>query len=299
MERPVGAAPIVSIVTPTLNAERFIDATIQSVLAQTYSPIEFLVVDGGSTDATATIVKGHGSAVTFLPLPGSSQAQAVNAGFRQSVGRFFTFLNADDTLSKDAISSAVALLECHPDADVAYGEGEHVDERGLRLGPYPVGAFTLEALQSECTICQPATLIRRDAFERVGGLDESLHYALDYDLWIRLARQGCSAARSSETWAFSRMHPENKTIGRRSETIRETIAVLRKHYGYVPFNWAHALAGYLVDGKDQFFTPPSGSIRRTLLTACIGMRENSGKRSMFLKEFFHEIGRLTVEARRG
>ena len=289
---------LVTIVTPTLHAARFLRETVESVLSQTYAPIEFIVVDGGSSDDTASIVRSANGQVTFYATPGLNQAQAINYGFARAQGEFFTFLNADDTLYPHAIESAVAALRAAEAAPFVYGEGLHVDSLGRPIGSYPSLPFSQEGLRKECFICQPATLVRAQTWEAAGGLDESLETAFDYDLWIRLSTVA-APVRVEELWATSRMHAENKSLQHRAVVYGEVFAMMKKYYGYVPFNWVHAYAGYLLEGKDYFFESPSGSPRRTLLTLRVGLWENRRHWLRFLREFVAEVFRLKQAALRG
>lgn len=288
---------LVSIVTPTLHAARFLRETVESVLSQTYAPIEYIIVDGGSSDDTHSIARSAEEKLTFLSAPGLNQAQAINYGFARADGEFFTFLNADDTLYPHAIESAVAALRNAPTAPFAYGEGLHVDSIGRPMGSYPSLPFSQDALSKECFICQPATLLRAQALADAGGLDESLETAFDYDLWIRLSA-AVAPVRVDELWATSRMHAENKSMQHRSVVYDEVFAMMKKYYGYVPFNWVHAYAGYMLEGKD-FFAPPTGSPRRTLLTLRVGLWENRRHWARFLREFTTEVLRLKAAAIRG
>jgi glycosyltransferase involved in cell wall biosynthesis len=290
---------LVSIVTPTLHAARFLRETVESVLGQTYQPIEYFVVDSGSSDETSAIARAAAGKLTFLSAPGLNQAQAINHGFDHARGEFFTFLNADDTLYPHAIASAVAALRAAKDAPFVYAEGLHVDSLGRPIGTYPSLPFSHDALRKECFICQPATLVRAIDYAAAAGLDENLETAFDYDLWIRLSADGKRPARVDELWATSRMHAENKSLQYRSVVYGEVFAMMQKYYGYVPFNWVHAYAGYLLEGKDYFFEGPTGSPRRTLLTLRLGLRENRRHWMRFLREFVVEVFRLKQSAIRG
>lgn len=290
MENP--SSGLVSIVTPVLNGGLFIEATIRSIMAQSYGKIEHIIVDGGSTDSTLEIIKRYHDNLQLIVAPQLNQAAAVNAGFARSTGEFFGFLNADDIYLPAAIESAVRGLEANPSAAMVYAEADHIDQAGNVLGRYPVGAADVTALSRECVICQPATLLRSSVFESVGGLDESLDYAMDYDLWLRLSARGSSLLRMNEIWAQSRMHAANKTLAKRNNVYREVFEVLRRHFGYVPFNWIHSYAGYILDGRDHFFEPPKGSPLRTIVTLLIGLQQNWRRPASFLGEYYSEIVRL-------
>lgn len=267
------ARPLVSIVTPVLDGVRFVARAIDSVLAQDYPNVEYLLVDGGSSDGTRDVARAYGERVRTIVLQGSTQVQALNAGFAAARGTIFGFLNADDAYENDAVSAAVAALQAAPEAPFVYGRADHVDEAGAIVGPYPVEPFSPEALAARCIVCQPAAFFRAEAFGRVGGFDPHLHYALDYDLWIKLAALGTPVNFESKI-AVSRMHQGNKTLGRRREAYWETMEVLRRHFGYVPYDWVAAYAAHLADGRDHFFQESRRSRLNVLSSLAVGLYIN-------------------------
>lgn len=281
-----------TVVTPMLNASAFVETTIDSVLRQTYADVEYILVDGGSSDATLQIAERCATNAKIIRASGTNQAAAINAGFSAGSGEFFAFLNADDAFEPTAIESAVRHLRAHPDAAIVYGEADHIGADGSVLGQYPVATADGFALSRECVICQPATLMRSDAFAAVGGIDEQLNFALDYDLWIRLLALGRPFVRVHERWAKSRMHAANKTLSKRTAVYAEVFGVLQRHFGYVPFNWVHAYAGYIIDRKDHFFEPPTGSPLRAALTLVVGLVENRRRPLAFAKEYLTEMLRF-------
>ncbi len=151
---------------------------------------------------------------------------------------------------------------------------------------------TPEALERECCVCQPATLIRAEAFERIGGIDERYDMAFDYDLWFRLMRDAPAPVRSAKRWARARMHPASKTARGPKTMYTEVVRLLRRHRGYVPFSWAHAYADFVIRRRDQFFDPPRGSPLRTMLTLVLGLAHNPGHPLRFTQEFVKETVRL-------
>lgn len=240
--------PLVSIVTPCFNAARFLEETIVSVLSQDYPHIEYAVMDGGSTDGTVEILRRYEGRIRWCSAPDNGQADAVNRGFAQTQGEIFAFLNADDTYLPGAIARAVAGFARHPDAAVVYGDAWHVDERGRRLSEYPVEAFDRTRLSRRCIVCQPAAFMRRDAVAAVGVLDTTLHFAIDYDLWIRLAAQ-YPLVKIEAVLANSRLHSEAKTVRLTASAMRETIALLKRHYGYAPYNWIYGYVHQRLSGQ--------------------------------------------------
>jgi len=184
-------APLVSVVTPSLDQGAFIEDTILSVLNQDYSRREHLVIDGGSTDQTLGILERYRSGLRFVSEPDAGQAAAINKGFRSSSGEILAWLNADDCYEPGALSAAAAFLRERPDVMLVYGDATLVDTQGREIGPCAnVEPFDLDRLVHQLDfIVQPAAFFRREAFDAVGGLDESLHWSMDYDLWLKIARR--------------------------------------------------------------------------------------------------------------
>ena len=239
--------PLVTVVTPSFNQGRFIRATIESVLEQDYPRIEYLVIDGGSTDETVSILKEYSGRLRWVSERDRGQAHAINKGWRQASGSLVAYLNSDDVYLPGAVAQAVAALDAHPEAAAVYGEGYHVDERGAILERYPTEPFNADRLRETCFICQPTVFMRRDAVERVGYLDESLRYCMDYDLWIRLVRAGKVLSHVSRYLASTRLHADAKTLDQRGQAHAEILQVIYRHFGRVApslvFGYAHAVLG--------------------------------------------------------
>ncbi|HEY6990728.1 MAG TPA: glycosyltransferase family 2 protein [Bryobacteraceae bacterium] len=265
---------VVSIVTPSFQSGRFIERTIKSVLTQDYPHIEYIVMDGGSTDETLSILKRYRGRLQYVSAPDNGAADAINRGFLKSTGAIFGWLNADDYYLPGAVRAAVRQLEADPEAVVVYGEALWIDEQNRELGRYPtVTPYRPDMWRHECSICQPAAFIRHDAFAGVGMLDRNLHFAFDYDLWIRLAAAGRFTA-IPDTLAASRMHAASKTLGGRRLVFEENIAVLQKHFHYVPVNWVYGYLSFLRDGRDQYLAPLRHSPALYLASLVMGSRYN-------------------------
>lgn len=183
-------APLVFVVTPSLNQARFIPETIDSVLTQDYPNIEYLIADGGSTDGTLDLLAGDIRRLNWRSEPDGGQADAVNRAFSHAKAKYLAWLNSDDLYLPGAISAMVDFLEMHPDHALVYGHADNVNAEGRLIGPArQVEPFDAKRLLNDVDfIAQPATLMRRDAFLDVGGLDSSLNWAFDYDLWLKFAR---------------------------------------------------------------------------------------------------------------
>lgn len=277
--------PLVSIVTPSYNMAAYLSQTIDSVLAQDYPRIEYLVMDGGSTDGTLAILDRYQDRLRYVSGPDRGAADAINRGFARSRGEILAWLNADDTYLPGAVSAVVRALEANSDAAVVYGEGSWIDTHGATLGRYPTRPFEPALLAAECFICQPACFLRRSAWEAAGGLDTTLQVTFDYDLWIRIAASGRPFVHLPHSLAASRMHSDNKTLGSRGAGFRESFRTLQRHYGYIPFNWIHGYAAYLIDRRDQFFEPLRPSIFKYCLSLPLGIRYNWKQKWRYLKEW--------------
>ena len=287
MARVVREPPTVGIVTPTLNAARFLGTAVDSVLAQTYPHIDYVVMDGGSTDGTAELLAGYGDRVRWISAPDAGQADAIERGWRLVRGDVVAFLNADDAYLPDAVAAAVEALE--RGVGLAYGEGELVDEEGRPVGRYPTADPTEETLARECPICQPTAFVSREALERAGGLDKRLHFAFDYDLWIRLSRVA-RARRLRRQLAVVRMRRDNKTLGSRASAYRESLGVAKRHFGYAPLSWIEPYAMNLADGSDGFFVPHRRTRASYVAALALGLRHNPRQARRFWREWAFAAG---------
>ena len=261
--------PLVSVVTPCLNMAKYLEQTIESVLSQDYPNIEYIVIDGGSTDGTIEILEKYKGKLRYMTGKDKGASDAVQRGFLLSHGSIFAYLPADDTYYPGAVRSAVAHLIEHEEHAGIYGEGMWTDEEGKSLGLYPTLDFNPEDLAKSCYVCQPASFVRRDVYATLGGLDADLHYAFDYDFWLRLSKF-YTLKRINVLFANSRMRLDNKTLGRRSQVFKENMQVVKGHTGYVPFQWIHGYSSYLLDGRDQFFEPLVPSFSKYFLSLLVG-----------------------------
>jgi len=242
--------PLVTVVTPSFNQARFIRQTIDSVLTQSYPRIEYLVIDGGSTDETTAILRSYGDRLSWVSESDGGQTDAINKGWRRARGTIVAYLNSDDTYLPGAVETAVAGLRAHAEAGAVYGEGYHVDESGRVIDRYPTEPFDLARLADTCFICQPTVFLRREVVERLGYLDGSLRYCMDYDLWIRLARVS-RFVHVPEYLATTRLHADAKTLAQRAPVHDEILRTVHRHFGRVtsPWVYGHALAVLEAEGR--------------------------------------------------
>lgn len=279
--------PLVSIVTPCYNMAQYLPEAIESVLSQDYPRIEYIVVDGGSTDGTLELLERYKDRLSYTSGPDGGPSDAASQGLQRAGGEILTWLNADDSFLPGAISTAVAYLEAHPRTDVVYGEGWWIDEQGAIIGRYPTLAFDAKVLERDCFICQPAAFLRASAYRRV-PLDPQVERSFDYDLWIRMAKAGCRFDSIPEYLANSRMHRGAKTIYEREEVFQASMSLLKRHYGYVPLSWIVGYTTYRMDHRDQFFEPIQYSPWKYLASLPVGLWYNRRQPLRFFGEWFRK-----------
>jgi glycosyltransferase involved in cell wall biosynthesis len=220
--------PLVSIVTPSFNQARYLEATIQSVLSQNYPRLEYIIVDGGSTDGSVDIIKKYESKLAWwVSEKDQGQTDAINKGFVHAKGNFLAWLNSDDTYEPNAISSAVKILQDDPEVGLVYGDANYINEGGRMIGRFPAAQTDLVRLRRGYVhIPQQAAFFRADLWRAVGPLDPSFYFAMDYDLWVRLAMRS-RLKYVPQMWANFRLHTSGKTISADDRCWPE---MLRVHY---------------------------------------------------------------------
>lgn len=183
--------PTFGIVMPSYNTARHIGEAISSVLEQEHSGVDFLVMDGGSTDQTLEVLRSFGERIRWVSQKDAGQSDAIRRGFDQTSGEILGWLNADDTLAPGALRRVAEFFAAHPEIAMVYGDANYIDAAGAPIGPCAhIEPFnTARLFHYSDFIVQPAAFFRRSAYRAVGGLDPTLHFAMDYDLWIKLARQ--------------------------------------------------------------------------------------------------------------
>ncbi|MEP6939486.1 MAG: glycosyltransferase [Rudaea sp.] len=228
---------LVTIAVPSFNQGRFLDRALSSIFGQDV-PVEVYVADGGSTDESVAIIEKWAPQLSgWRSHADAGQAAAINECIARGSAPFVCWLNSDDWLLPGALRQLLDALTAQPQAPAAYARAWNYFEPDGRMQPVWVSTFSEKALAWRCIVSQPATLIRRAAWEAVGGLDAKLHMALDYDLWWRLFRAAGPLLFVDAFTAVNREHALTKTRTNRKLHYREAIAVVRRHHGSVPLKW--------------------------------------------------------------
>jgi glycosyltransferase involved in cell wall biosynthesis len=227
--------PEISIITPSFNQGQYIEKTIWSVLDQGYPNLEYIIIDGGSTDGTLDILKKYEGIIQWRSEPDNGQANAINKGLRQSSGQVIAYLNSDDLLLPGTLHAAGQFFNAHPQAAWLSGYCQNIDENEqpirqfirfyknfwLRIGSY-------KALLILNYIAQPATFWRRSVMEDAGYLDESLHYTMDYDYWLRIGRKNKLHTLKQDLARF-RLHAASKSGATTHKQFDEELLVAGRY----------------------------------------------------------------------
>jgi glycosyltransferase involved in cell wall biosynthesis len=241
--------PLISIITPSYNSGQFLPQAIESVLAQNYPQVEHLIIDGGSTDNTLTVLQQYQRHVTWLSEADNGQADALNKGFQRAQGEIIGWLNADDSYQPQAFWQATRYLQQHPEVSLVYGHFNFINEHDQIFYTHRVPAFSLEKLLYGNIIPNASMFFRREILAELDGVQLKLHYVMDWEFVWRIA-QRYQVQRFPAIWGNFRIMPGTKSVEHTDrfwpeiiptlETVSQ-IPTLQPHRDSALF-WANLLA---------------------------------------------------------
>src|SRR6476620_6772547 len=216
--------PTVSVVSPAYNQAEFLRDTIESVLAQDYPNIEHVVLDDGSTDDTPKIRAEYGDRIVWESQKNMRQTPTINKGWAMTGGEIITWLNSDDTFySPTSVREGMEYLIANPDVGIVFGDSMYTEADGTEIEPTrPIVDFTYEKMVRTCenSISQPSAFIRRSVIEKVGDLDATYYYFMDWDLWMR-AGLHFGIKHVDKIWSTYRLHADSKTVAQSKKAAPE------------------------------------------------------------------------------
>jgi len=227
--------PRISIVTPSLNQGEFIERTILSVLNQNYPNLEYLILDGGSTDGTTAIMQKYERYLAYwTSVPDGGQAASLKEGFARATGDIVAWINSDDMYLPGVFAQIGRIMQAEDRIDVCYGNMHIVDAQGQvvaerRLTPCPPYLMSAGFRYGGFGVYQPASFWRRKLYEAVGGIDPSLRFDMDNDLFIRFALHGGRFTFVPQALIGFRIHPASKTFALQDKSKSEIPALISRY----------------------------------------------------------------------
>jgi len=314
--------PQISIVTPSFNQGKFLAATIESVISQAGDfTIDYIIVDGGSTDGSVAIIERYddllargkwglqcrGISLRWVSEADQGQTDALSKGFRMANGTIFAWLNSDDTYLPGALQTAADLFNTQPDTGLMYGDAHYIDASGTIIGTYRTEVFELNRLASANIICQPAAFFRRETFEGVGGLDTSLNYVMDYDLWIRISRR-FPCRYLTRPLATYRLHESSKTISGATliNNSEESLEVARRHFGWAPLTRVYTCCSIACEarlpealGKSRLICTAAAIVCSLVRSLCLNRGVHRNDLKLLNRQNFRKLFKSRIEIMTG
>jgi glycosyltransferase involved in cell wall biosynthesis len=224
--------PKISIITPSYNQAEFLERTIRSVIDQDYPNLEYIVIDGGSTDGSVDILKKYSRHFAYwVSEPDQGQSAAINKGIKIATGELIAWQNSDDIYYPNTFRSLVANIRNRPNIELVVGNINIIDEynnviRDVKYVTPSFGRMIAEGMM----VTNQAAFWRKNMHEQIGFMDESLHYAFDYDWFLRLINKCERCLHVDETWGGYRMHGATKTSNNQANFHKENFIILNKHH---------------------------------------------------------------------
>lgn len=257
--------PKITIVTPSYNQGKFIERTLKSVLSQDYPRLEYIVMDGGSTDETVSILRKYekqygkggtkekkGVSFSWVSEKDNGQTHAINKGMKKATGDIFAYLNSDDVYPAGTLRQVGTYFAQHPKDSFIYGHGRLIDSDDNQIGFYNDYQVDREKLWEACAISQPTTFWRAQVYKKIGPFDESYRFTMDYDYWMRVSKKH-HMMYIPTIIANSRIHQEAKTSAFTHKLHGEALQACMKHYGKVHYDWIFTYTDSEIDNtiKDR------------------------------------------------
>lgn len=224
--------PVISVITPSFQQAGFLERTIRSVLEQDYPALEFLVLDGGSTDGSVEIIRQYEDRLDFWRSEKDrGQADAINQGFQRATGDIVCWLNSDDQLAPGALATVGRFFAEHPDATWLAGAVDEIGVNGerVRLVEPRFDSLAHWLSSRSYSFAQPGNFWRHSLLDDLGLLDESFHFVLDREYWLRLAVAGHRPHCIKDIVATAIQHDQAKTMSRQDEAYREHWRLAEKY----------------------------------------------------------------------
>ncbi|MGO4706745.1 glycosyltransferase family 2 protein [Microvirga sp. 2MCAF38] len=257
----------ISVVVPSFNQGRFIDETIRSLLDQNYPNLEILVMDGGSTDDTIERLKTYGDKIRWISEKDEGQSDAIVKGFARTSKPWITWLNSDDVQSNRALWRVNEAIAANPNAEVVIGGAHYMDADGSNERPYPTidvgpGIDVKREMFEKGYVAQPSIFYTRALYERVGGLNRSLNFCMDYELWTRFALSDAAFARVDADISGNRWYETTKTAAQTLDLYAEVLATQKRFFGKVSPYYVQAVSDHLYT---KFHSPFFGDQKHLLV----------------------------------
>ncbi len=221
--------PRISVITPSFNQKHYLEETILSVINQNYPNLEYIIIDGGSTDDSIDIIKKYEKNIAYWESKkDNGQSEAINKGLKKATGEIVAWLNSDDLYLPETLQIVSTIFQANPEVDLIYGDVINFHEENKRE-QYHINQFDTYDFLSRVSIHQPAVFWRKKIHDKTGYLDESLHYLMDYDLWMRIFFN-YNTMKANKPFARFRIHNESKTSSNPTGLYMEYRKILSRFF---------------------------------------------------------------------